>query len=85
MRYLLIWEEIPENTKAYILTDDNPELLELARQSHGYYVNADDNAAVHQLSEELDKLEGSDYDGTHGGHEKIVGPFQEVFICGFIM
>jgi hypothetical protein len=46
MNHLLIWEEIPENTRAYVLVPGKDDaLIELAKQAHGYVINAEDNPA----------------------------------------
>lgn len=38
MKVLLVWEEVPENTKFYLL---DGELAELAVRAHGCFVNTD--------------------------------------------
>jgi hypothetical protein len=80
MKVLLIWEEIPERTKLYSLEG---ELAELAIASAGYFVNAESNAAVEKLSDELATIEPLGHADCHeafdiSGHDKVV-------IAGFIM
>jgi hypothetical protein len=80
-KHLLIWEPLPDSATAYILdTDEDAGLIELAKQAMGYYINADENEAVNDLNE---FLEGRipDYDNSH---EVITGPFEAVYICGFL-
>lgn len=77
---LLIWEDVPEATRAYLL---GGRMVELARRSAGKYINSDQLAEDHpifQLSDLLDQecqpLDTSDV---------IRGPFDEVIICGIIL
>lgn len=91
MNHLLIWEEVPENTKAYVLVPGkDDELIALAQAAHGYFINAEENEAIHKLNDALygvDGLSGRelDYDMQQAGKEHIPGPFAAVYICGFIM
>jgi hypothetical protein len=83
-RHLLIWEEVPDDTKAFILIEGvDDTIIDLAQQSMGYYINAEDNDAIHKLN---DELTNRDPDYHHCSHEVIKdGPFIAVYICGFVL
>ena len=83
MKALIIWEEVPEQT-SFIVIDCDSEIHAIAREAAGYYVNAEDNDAVHKLSEMLHDVPYSD---LLFSTEKrpIFGPFAEVIVCGFVM
>ena len=84
MKVLLIWEDIPEVTKAYVI-EAGTKVAELAKASHGYFINGEDNEAVIALSEALVGAE-CDYSSHDAGKEHIPGgPFSAVYICGFVM
>jgi hypothetical protein len=77
MKVLLVWEEVPENTKFYVLEG---EIADLALKCAGQYVNTvEETDEIEQLSEAI------------GGHpsfgidEPIEGPFDKVVVAGFIM
>lgn len=79
MKVLLIWEEVPEKTTLYSLEG---EMAELAIAAAGYYINSEDNNAVHALSEKLSSLESLGHSYCHeafdiSGHDKAV-------IAGFV-
>lgn len=82
-KLLLIWEEIPENTKLYAF-DEGSELAKLAEGSAGKFINCDDleeDDPIHALSEKL-----ADAEEIGGRSGNIVqGPFSRVVICGFAM
>lgn len=78
MSLLLIWENVPENTKAFVLEGREADLACL---SAGVYINSDDTEghAIEELNELLEGRPSLDVD------KPIKGPFDEVVICGFIM
>jgi hypothetical protein len=80
-KLLLIWEEIPENVKAYVLDVDSPE-AELARLSAGGYINVTDfdaDSPIVLLKADLAKIEGVEPEKV------LVGPFAEVVVCGIVL
>ncbi len=80
-KLLLIWEEIPDNVKAYVLDADSPP-AKLARQSAGDYINVgdlDEDHAIWALSEALDNVESVE------PTEVLKGPFAEVVVCGVVL
>lgn len=90
MNHLLIWEEVPENTKAYVLEPEDVNLIELAKAAHGHFINEsgdDPNEAVNKLSEALLELESVEAYNYAVEKEEIIagGPFIAVYICGYIM
>lgn len=50
---LLIWEEIPDNTKLFIVVDEH--MKEVAKKCHNKLVNEDDEPALEELNEALDR------------------------------
>jgi hypothetical protein len=93
MNVLLIWEEVPDNTKAYVLVPGkDDELIELAKAAHGYFVNGEDNDPVHDLNIALAQDENGnttrddDYNMQNAGKQAIPGgPYSAVYICGFLL
>lgn len=81
MKTLLIWEEIPESTKLYLL---DGELAELALKAHNQFVNGgDDDDYADRLSVSLEGLEPLD-DSQPIAINDINEPVN-VVISGFIM
>lgn len=78
---LLIWEEIPENVKAYVFDAASP-MAELARRSAGDYINVTDfdaDSPILLLKAALDSIEGVEPEKV------LVGPFAEVVVCGIVL
>ena len=78
MSLLLIWENVPEDTRAFVLEGREADL---ARLSAGVYINSDDTEghAIEDLNNLLADHKPLDVS------KPIKGPFDEVVICGFIM
>lgn len=78
MKVLLVWEEVPETTKLYVLEG---ELAELAIKSAGVFINIDDTEGhpIEELAEVLPTLK------HHEITEPLNGPFDTVVVCGFWM
>lgn len=80
-KILLIWEEVPEITKLYIL-DEGSEIADLALKSAGKFINSDnvdEGDPVELLSEKLPGLQHLEID------QVVEGPFSKAVVCGFIM
>lgn len=71
MKVLLIWEEIPETIKAYVL--EGEEAI-IALQCHNKYINSDDAPELDQLSEILENKKPVDTKEAFGveGADKVV-------------
>lgn len=93
----LLWEEVPDDTRIFILNIDAAakaagmtasELVRMLKEAHGSYVNGDENAATKQLN---DFIYGSDGDdGCWGGLElddckPVEGPIDLVVISGICL
>lgn len=77
MKVLLVWEEVPENTKFYVLEG---ETAELALQCAGQFVNSNNESdEIDQLSTVIDGLPSFSIDTP------IEGPFDKVVVAGFLM
>jgi hypothetical protein len=77
MKVLLVWEEVPENTKFYVLEG---ETAELALQCAGQFVNSNNESDdVDRLSVIIDSLPSFSADSP------IDGPFDKVVVAGFMM
>jgi hypothetical protein len=78
MKVLLVWEEVPENTKFYVLEG---ETAELALQCAGIFINSNnpEGSPIEQLSELLPTMKHHDIDSP------IDGPFEKVVVAGFVM
>lgn len=84
MKVLLIWENIPEHTQAYEFPEGS-KLALLAKEAHGYYVDAESNDAADELNEALND-DNMIYDTRSSNHEYIQGgPWSAVYISGFVM
>lgn len=79
MKVLLVWEEIPETTKFYVL-DVAGEDLENLRSAHGKFINSDmDDDLAEWISKFLEDKEPQD----HTTPFKFAGG--EVILSGFMM
>ena len=81
MSVLLIWEEVPEDTKFYRL---DGELAEAAIAAHGCYVNmfnGDPNGAADKLSEMLGSMEPMDKEAGPISGEGI----DKIVMSGFLL
>ena len=93
MKVLLIWEEVPENTVAYVLEPGkDDELIMLAEAAHGHFVNAvNENEATDKLNEllyaeDMDNARKRDFDMERNRYATIPGgPYSAVYISGFIL
>jgi hypothetical protein len=82
MTTLLIWSNFPESTYAYKVTG-HAEVLAL--QSAGLYINSSETAGT--AVEELCTLLGNDErneEFTQLDDEVVMGPFENVVMCGII-
>lgn len=81
-KHLLVWENVPESTLAYVLVEGEDDgLIDMAQQAMGQYVNGtDDDGAANRLSEALEGRKPE-----YNGDSPIIGPFVAVYIAGFIM
>lgn len=80
---LLIWEEVPETTKVFVLDSDS-QAADLARQSAGKFINSNDveeGDPIELLSEWI----GANSPTDIGIEAPISGPFDQVIVCGFLM
>lgn len=79
---LIIWEEIPEQTLAYIVPA-NSKIGKLASCCAGQYINlnAEEGGLVYLLSDLLEAAE----DERLGVDEEIIGPFDNVIVCGIVV
>lgn len=80
-KLLLIWQEIPDNTKVYVFKTDT-HAAQLARQCAGIYINGSWLKANHPIHELYELLE---HNTALNPDEIITGNFSEVVICGFIL
>ncbi len=78
---LLIWEDVPEATRAYLLGD--VKMIELARRSAGKYINSDHLEENHPIFMLCDLLEQECH--PLDTSDVLRGPFDEVIVCGMIL
>lgn len=78
MKVLLIWEEIPEQVRIYLL---DGEIADQARKAHGQLINStEDTAEAEILSEMLEGIEALNL----ASPVKIEEPV-EIVMSGFIL
>ena len=82
-KLLLVWEQVGEQAFLYVLDTDSTE-AQWARESAGFYINADDLPDDHAIF----KLNAA-LGGKHGRPKEearhLTGPFAEAVICGFFL
>lgn len=84
-KILLIWENIPESTDAYIL-DASSKLADLAIASAGKFINADDLPEEHPIFALNDAIYTGKLQLERASIENpLEGPFDSVIVCGFYM
>jgi hypothetical protein len=85
MNILLIWEEVPERTSAYVIKEPSDELRDILLASHGHYINGGVGIdhPINQLSERWAEFKIDDFKLEDS--EPIRGPIDVAIICGFIM
>ncbi len=89
---LLIWEEIPENTKLYLLTDLTEEQYAFIIKSNGGIINVADTddareVAINELAEFLQDKKPW-YDFQEDGSDRLPGAIDksvQIVIAGFAM
>jgi hypothetical protein len=82
---LLVWEEVPDSIKLFILGADS-KVGKLALASAGKYINSDDLDDDHPIFELSEVLSQLVKEGSYLTPEKpINGPFDTVVVCGFIL
>jgi hypothetical protein len=82
IKVLLIWEEIPDKFKLFLVDRDNP-MVALMRKSNGLYINGDDlpdNHVIFTLMEWVNQ-EGQEFLTT----TPVKGRISEVYGCGFLL
>ena len=97
MRVLLIWEDIPETTRFFVIDDPSDKELEYLEEANGLFINADDE--TDGLQYVYTAICNPEYAGDyvtyldfckasvwfHKEQESpIDGPIDKVFWCGFI-
>lgn len=80
-KLLLIWEVVPEETKAFVLDMDTEEAA-WAISSAGVYCNMVGVSRDHDINKLGDWLEGVDPVPTDA---PLIGPFETVVVCGFLL
>ena len=114
MRILLVWQEIPESTKFYILENLSEQELDVLAKSHGGLINSTSNTDEQETA--LSFVSFALTDPKYAGESKekyaaqfefkgdidfwlsrwfkneideatlpIRGPFDQVFVSGFIL
>jgi hypothetical protein len=79
MKMLLMWKQLPENSKTFIVDEDSAIAI-LAEQVAGRYINSDnENDALHELNDLLEHAKDVPQD------KPLIGPFSRVVVCGFYM
>lgn len=95
MNVLLIWENTPEEVKAYLIKSPSAEQLEVLTKANGTMINVDEDVtAVNQIMDAISPSE--DYCDPDGDPSwrciwkdtkvdfPINGPIDKVFICGMV-
>lgn len=101
MKVLLIWEEIPEDTKLYLINDPTEEQLKMLEQACNKYINFDDvNEAMDYICAALTAKEYKDDPGVIDSvkNKSVIsiwdeckvtapldGPIDKVYLSGFYM
>jgi hypothetical protein len=85
-KFLLIWEEIPDNTYWAILDWDSP-IAQLARECHGKYINSGsypDDDPIWKLNEAISTM--GDVHRVRESDNAITSDYPIVgfAICGFV-
>lgn len=91
---LLIWEEVPENTKLYLIPNDEIETDERVhlQAAHGYFINLSNQPKDAELAlEVINQMLDGDWAkylvynvGADEKRPEIVGTITNVYLCGFI-
>jgi hypothetical protein len=86
-KLLLIWQNVPEETKLHVIERGTPQ-AKLARASNEYYINGDDledDHPIYALSEWLRSDEGRESEIEMQKGESLRGRFSEIVVCGFFL
>lgn len=86
MRVLLIWEDVPENTYAYLIENPTEEQLEILRAANGKYIGTDaDDSAVQAINRALGDDDSAWNSIKCRVEFPVEGPIDLVVIMGCIL
>jgi len=92
VRVLLIWEEVPERLRFYLIEDPTPEQTKMLELANGMLINSDDeNEGMAYLNVALSSPEYSNGE-SHAGiwmnnevETPVQGPIARMYHSGFMM